>query len=1304
MQESSAGGKPLTLIFGYGSIINHKSRASTLDVESSECLLVRVAATAGWTRCWNFRSPTGFTALGLRRAGGSKGQGSSINGVVFPVTRLCEFDMREAGYQRVRVNLEHIDMLGKGLGSNKNSKCSQGANESDGVDSKALSQMPRWASVLTSSIDRARSGDGETKSTQKCDVWTYIPSSPSNPSADFPICQSYVDTVLGGCFQEGGKAFASEFISSTSGWCAFFLNDIPLSRRPWLHRGKQYGAIDALLTAHGARTHIADRRHPEEFAAQFLGGLRGMWGVPARNGLFMSRQAELGRLSAMLRSRSRARAAVVGLGGVGKTQIAIEFAHRHYAGESEPRTGGLGPDRSTSSSAASAVEESVSYGLVVWVNAETREALINDLSSAALDFGMDVKGKTNLQVSETFKAALCQARHAWLLVFDNAERPEIIEDFIPRGGRTGHVVLTSRILPLQKDMCIVVDCFSERDAVAFLARAAGPNAGIAEKLKNKDGSERKETAGSALARRLGGLPLALAMAAAYMQRADITCWDYTAKFDARALGLENKMSRVAGYGTGVQGSLSLSLRRLAAEGSGEARRVLEALSHMAPDGITRPLLHAVLRAQREAAVAKLRRIGSTRYRVSIRGILAAAAAGAIAWWVGRSAKLGSNRRLPLAAGCATVVGLVSLRNPVSSARGTAAGESTASAKSGPVEDASLDAASDAVWTTLKTYSLLSVRGRRAASMHRLLQQVLRSERSPSERASVLAQCVSALSFLWSFDVDDAETWQGAGVLLEHVKAVSAHARAMGSGAISPQCRAALAGLLCRSARYLTMAFNRFDEAQELITWALAWRRQATAERDVSRDREALAAALRLSGQVLRYRRRFGEARKALDEALDMQRRERASVDDAEGRASTHTSLDFELSLTLHELGVLNVKEQKADVARTCLERSLTLKRRLLLALRSRSGQERGGEALHKRIQRETAATLHQLAMVATMSRPPRHGEAEAMLQESLRLETEQKGYTATVRSAATLTQLGRVALRLNRARDAEAHLKKALAILTETYKSELHVTVASVRHQMALVLTTLGRLDAAAYHMQQALRIRQKLAQGGAAGRGEVARTLHDMGLLERRRQDWACAEAYFVEERTELEAIFAAGENVDPTLRSRALRALLACLHALRAVHKRQDGKESELEAVAKQLQTVRARIAAAGAKDGDNVDEARSAKRSSPLLARALEMRSRLRASIKASRAKDRRKDPFGWVQVELKTTRAAVAGADPGAKEVTKAVVQFLDAVEAAIPSVAGAKGPTKAGLGALFSACDALRDSARKCGVAVNDKRI
>ena len=98
----------------------------------------------------------------------------------------------------------------------------------------------------------------------------------------------------------------------------------------------------------------------------------------------------------------------VGLGGVGKTQLAIEYCYRQY--------------------------QAMAFGLVIWVNAESAESCAADFRKLAVDTGLEVQGKENDEVVALIQARLFRCHCAWLVVFDNLERHSLLREYMPRGS------------------------------------------------------------------------------------------------------------------------------------------------------------------------------------------------------------------------------------------------------------------------------------------------------------------------------------------------------------------------------------------------------------------------------------------------------------------------------------------------------------------------------------------------------------------------------------------------------------------------------------------------------------------------------------------------------------------------------------------------------------------------------------------------------------------------------------------------------------------------------------------------------
>lgn len=144
-----------------------------------------------------------------------------------------------------------------------------------------------------------------------------------------------------------------------------------------------------------------------------------LWNVPyRRNPMFTGREALLARLATELLSGQADLSqplAISGLGGIGKTQLAIEYAYDHRQ----------------------------NYQAVFWVRADSRESLISDFVAIAGELKLLEKDTHEVrQIILTVQAWLSK-NDAWLLILDNVDDLTIVGEFIPPMHR-GHVLLTTQ--------------------------------------------------------------------------------------------------------------------------------------------------------------------------------------------------------------------------------------------------------------------------------------------------------------------------------------------------------------------------------------------------------------------------------------------------------------------------------------------------------------------------------------------------------------------------------------------------------------------------------------------------------------------------------------------------------------------------------------------------------------------------------------------------------------------------------------------------------------------------------------------
>jgi tetratricopeptide (TPR) repeat protein len=284
-------------------------------------------------------------------------------------------------------------------------------------------------------------------------------------------------------------------------------------------------------------------------------------GVPARNPDFTGREDLLLALRRVLVSRERTAVvpqALHGLGGVGKTQLAVEYVYR-YAGD---------------------------YDLVWWIPAEQSSQVKASLSGLANQLGLP----SSLDMAQTASAvleALRTRRRNWLLVYDNADEPEDLEGLIPAAG--GHVLVTSRNLAwAHPDRAVEVDVFERDESLALLK-------------KRVDGISSTEA--DELSAKLGDLPLALEQAATWLAQTGMPVIEYLREFDLHVAELMSEGKPLA-YPRPVAATFAFSFERLGQE-SRAAFQLLQLFAFLGAE----PVSVALLRSARNADL--LEPLGST---------------------------------------------------------------------------------------------------------------------------------------------------------------------------------------------------------------------------------------------------------------------------------------------------------------------------------------------------------------------------------------------------------------------------------------------------------------------------------------------------------------------------------------------------------------------------------------------------------------------------------------------------------------------------------------------------------------------
>ena len=280
--------------------------------------------------------------------------------------------------------------------------------------------------------------------------------------------------------------------------------------------------------------------------------LPAIWNVPfRRNPHFTGRGELLQSLRSALNSGrpTAVTQAVHGLGGVGKTQLAVEYAYRHAS----------------------------DYTLVWWLRSESPATLAGDYAQLADPLDLPLK-------SERDQILVVRAVRRWLennkgrlLVFDNVEKPEDLREYLPQTAQ-GHAIVTSRN-PSWHGIgeALPVGVLPRGQAIQLLLRRSG-------------GKEADRDAAAKLAEELGDLPLALAQAAAYVDETGCSLTRYLELFQThREEVLSRRGVTQQDYPASVAATWQISFRNLEEE-SPAAVELLNLCAFLAPEAIPLDLL------------------------------------------------------------------------------------------------------------------------------------------------------------------------------------------------------------------------------------------------------------------------------------------------------------------------------------------------------------------------------------------------------------------------------------------------------------------------------------------------------------------------------------------------------------------------------------------------------------------------------------------------------------------------------------------------------------------------------------------
>ena len=253
----------------------------------------------------------------------------------------------------------------------------------------------------------------------------------------------------------------------------------------------------------------------------------------AKNPLFTGRESYLEqiriKLLEKLPKKYNHRVAIHGLGGIGKTQIAIEYAHRHRG----------------------------DYNFVFWLHAAERASLVYDLATIAKETNCIVF-KPDIPLESIAMQVVKWLKHqpSWLVILDNLDDVTVVRGLIPETDCDGHTLITTRCTDVKQIPAegLEITEMDEKEAIELL-------------LDVSEYEEEREDAineAREIVRELGCLPLAIGQAAAFIRSSDLYSFMTVFQSSKKEFLADNPEGNHP-YPRSISMTWSMCLRRLSAD-------------------------------------------------------------------------------------------------------------------------------------------------------------------------------------------------------------------------------------------------------------------------------------------------------------------------------------------------------------------------------------------------------------------------------------------------------------------------------------------------------------------------------------------------------------------------------------------------------------------------------------------------------------------------------------------------------------------------------------------------------------------
>ncbi len=310
---------------------------------------------------------------------------------------------------------------------------------------------------------------------------------------------------------------------------------------------------------------VIDEDLPSSASSTSRTTLPALWNIPYRRNLFfLGRDEVLSLLHTQFQSgqamaRSQSPQALSGLGGIGKTQIAVEYAYRYHR----------------------------EYDVVFWAHAESQEKLT--FSYYAIADLLKLPGRQTQKQDMIIEAVRTwlQKHGKWLLILDNVVDLTMIQSFLPP-TQGGHLLLTTRAQAMGGfALNTHIDTFDNEHGALFLLRRAGI---IGCDAAFEQASIEDHQLSTKITHELEGLPLALDQAGAYLEETGASLEQYLYSYHHHRKDLLKRRGEgVPDHRDPVADTWSLSFQ-LVKKKSPAAAALLQFCAYLAPDSIAEEMI------------------------------------------------------------------------------------------------------------------------------------------------------------------------------------------------------------------------------------------------------------------------------------------------------------------------------------------------------------------------------------------------------------------------------------------------------------------------------------------------------------------------------------------------------------------------------------------------------------------------------------------------------------------------------------------------------------------------------------------